>query len=165
MRRMPGKQELTRMYREYNQEFFEGKLPDASKGVIEFNPRLTAIAGRCLINRITKEWKIQFSPHYFRQFQGEAFDRELKAVFLHEMIHLRFPGHGPLFYNRMKRINQQIGTELVTRHSKFRATPKEIKWMYKCACMEHQMTRKLKDYQKCLCKKCKGHLLEEIKVD
>ncbi len=65
------------LYRELNQEFFEGKLPLCK---IEFSTRLSRTAGKIW----PKSRRIRLSIPYHSHYGLE----ELRNTILHEMIHL-----------------------------------------------------------------------------
>lgn len=92
---LPDEDELLRRFHQFNAEFFKGKLPAAT---IRWSTRMR-IAGTCHRHRAL----ITLSRPYHENFPGDV-DDTLK----HEMIHLRYAGHGPAFRREAARIGASI---------------------------------------------------------
>lgn len=92
---LPDEDELLRRFHHFNADFFKGKLPDAK---IRWSTRMR-IAGTCHRHRAL----ITLSRPYHEQFPGDV-DDTLK----HEMIHLRYAGHGPAFRREAARVGASV---------------------------------------------------------
>jgi predicted SprT family Zn-dependent metalloprotease len=92
---LPDEDELLRRFHQFNTDFFKGKLPEAT---IRWSTRMR-IAGTCHRHRAL----ITLSRPYHERFPGDV-DDTLK----HEMIHLRYAGHGPAFRREAARVGASI---------------------------------------------------------
>ncbi len=92
---LPDEAELKRRFAQFNAEFFQSKLPDAT---IRWSTRMR-IAGTCQRHRAL----ITLSRTYH-----ERFPEDLDDTLKHEMIHLRYMGHGPAFRREAQRVGASI---------------------------------------------------------
>lgn len=92
---LPEEAELQRRFARFNVELFSSKLPEAT---IRWSRRMR-IAGTCERQRSL----ITLSRVYHERFPEDV-DDTLK----HEMIHLRYAGHGPAFKREAKRVGASI---------------------------------------------------------
>lgn len=92
---LPDVDELQRRFARYNTELFKSKLPEAT---IRWSTRMR-IAGTCHRHRAL----ITLSRPYHERFPDDV-DDTLK----HEMIHLRYAGHGPAFKREALRVGASI---------------------------------------------------------
>lgn len=133
--------ELRLWFKEFNNEYFEGKLPMPSLQI----KRCTSYLGKCFPSRKL----IIMSVFYDRS------KRDLRETFLHEMIHLynwlfdsRYIGHGIPFKRKAREINNKGGWHIarcsaVPTEVKAKATAKTIKSVYAIAVNTHQHIGKL----------------------
>jgi len=117
-KRLPSKKTLEEKYDKFNKEYFNNQLPYDTK--IEWSTKMTKSAGLC----IPRKKIIRISWHYARRFP-----EDVENTLIHEMIHLKFPNHGPQFYAEVDRINA-YGKMKVSRFSLGRAA--EPKYYYIC---------------------------------
>ena len=92
---LPSIDELHRRFTEFNELLFGSKLPSAE---LRWSTRLR-IAGTCDPRRRI----ITLSRSYHEHFPGDL-DDTLK----HEMIHLRYHGHGPAFRREAARVGATV---------------------------------------------------------
>lgn len=133
--------ELRIWFKEFNEEYFEGKLPMPSLQI----KRCTSYLGKCFPSRKL----IIMSVFYDRS------RCDLRQTFLHEMIHLynyyfdsRYIGHGLPFKRKAKEINHKGGWSIarcsaVPKEVKAKATAKTIKNVYAFAINTHKHIDKL----------------------
>ena len=92
---LPDEAELQRRFARFNIDLFKSKLPAAT---IRWSGRMR-IAGTCHRHRAL----ITLSRPYHERFPDDV-DDTLK----HEMIHLRYAGHGPAFRREAQRVSASI---------------------------------------------------------
>lgn len=110
---LPDVEELQLRFQRFNVEFFKSKLPNAT---IRWSTRMR-IAGTCHRHRAL----ITLSRPYHERFPQDV-DDTLK----HEMIHLRYAGHGPAF----KREAQRVGASIHCRE--YEGIHPRAKYVYAC---------------------------------
>lgn len=118
------KYDLQDMLIEFNNQFFNFDFIEDVE--IKWSKRLTRVAGNCW--RYASGRKvIKLSVYYFRKFP-----EEVKSVLLHEMIHLEVNGHGREFRAEIDRVNNELGTDLVSRFSQEAANIKYLTYCPEC---------------------------------
>lgn len=95
MAALPDEAELQRRFDWFNETLFKSRLPAAS---IRWSTRMR-IAGTCQRHRLL----ITLSRPYHERFPQDV-DDTLK----HEMIHLRYAGHGPAFRREAQRVGASV---------------------------------------------------------
>lgn len=92
---LPDEAELQRRFAQFNLELFKSRLPDVS---IRWSTRMH-IAGTCRRHRalITLSW-----PYH------ERFPEDVDDTLKHEMIHLKYSGHGPAFRREAARVGASL---------------------------------------------------------
>lgn len=147
--------DLIEIYNTLNEEYFDCELPEIEEGImeIEWSNRLTASAG-IVYHHYNGKQLIRISSHY-----ANKYPEDVEATVLHEMIHIKCPGHGEDFKTEMKRINRLGGIQ-VSINSIGRA--KDGKWLYICTNCNHvhERIRRVSNYKRKRCS-CKGKLIEE----
>lgn len=133
--------DLRLWFKEYNNLYFEGKLPSPSFQI----KRCTSYLGKCWPTRKL----IVMSTFYNRS------ERDLRQTFIHEMIHLynyyfdeRYVGHGTPFKRKANEINRKGGWNIkrcsyVPQDAKEEIKPKVSKMVYALAVNTHQHYGKL----------------------
>lgn len=149
--------ELKRMYKEFNESYFNNELPKYVD--VEWSSRLTSNAGihKKKINYVTNEVEeiIRLSTHYHKKNPQDIID-----TLVHEMVHVKYPRdkHGSKFINEMKRLNREYGLNIRV-YSSERALVK-----YKYICKEcgktYDRSRRLGSGYRCGV--CRGGLVEEV---
>lgn len=95
MAALPDEAELQRRFDWLNETLFKSRLPSAS---IRWSTRMR-IAGTCQRQRLL----ITLSRPYH-----ERFPQDIDDTLKHEMIHLRYAGHGPAFRREAQRVGASV---------------------------------------------------------
>ncbi len=141
---LPSEEELQLRFARFNVELFKSKLPIAT---IRWSTRMR-IAGTCHRHRAL----ITLSVPYHERFPDDV-DDTLK----HEMIHLRYAGHGPAF----KREAQRVGASIHCRA--YEGIHPRAKYVYACPTCWREFHRTKPG--ELFCGRCsKGRLLPQFQL-
>lgn len=143
---------LKETYTNYNNKYFNNKLPNANLINLRWNSYLRVAAAYCI--KGIDGYSIEFNPTYFNNYPDE-----FESIFIHEMIHLIDLSHGEKFKKEAKRLNKEFDIEICefTKHD-LRDGPK---WQYKCCnCNTSIFTMKRKKNIKCSC----NNILTEVLI-
>lgn len=141
---LPTEEDLQRRFARFNAELFKSKLPEAT---IRWSTRMR-IAGTCHRHRAL----ITLSRPYHERFPADV-DDTLK----HEMIHLRYAGHGPAF----KREAERVGASIHCRE--YEGIHPRAKYVYACPTCWREFHRAKPG--ELFCGRCsKGRLLPQYQL-
>ncbi len=141
---LPDEDELQRRFAQFNVDLFKSKLPEAT---IHWSTRMR-IAGTCHRHRAL----ITLSRPYH-----ESFPEDVDDTLKHEMIHLRYSGHGPAF----RREAQRVGASIHCRE--YEGIHPRAKYVYTCPTCWREFRRTKPG--ELFCGRCsKGRLLPQFQL-